>query len=90
MKSGDKVKIMSAREIYKTFPTPQRMYDNLRFVTEMQRHCGKTVTLMSSYRRTNRKGYVWNVEDNSWVWHEDWLLPLTPKVIFLKDSDFEI
>ena len=89
MKSGDKVKIMSYKEIAAMFAQDRtvKLYDNLRFVSEMKRYCEKTVTLMSSYRRATRKGYVWNVEDNSWVWHEDSLQPTT---VFLKDSDFEI
>ena len=77
MKSGDKVQIISYREIYDMFdPTKViGLYDNLRFVSEMKKYCGTTVTLISSYRRPNRKGYVWNVEEYVWVWHEDWLRP---------------
>ena len=90
MKKGEKVKLMTYREIDDMFPTVPRIYDNLRFVSEMIKYCGKEITLVSCYRRENRHGYVWNVKENSWVWHEDWLLPISPTIKFLKDEDFEI
>lgn len=86
MRSGEKVKIRPYSEIEKLLNI-RGVYDALAFSERMKDFCDQPVTLRSKYKKPGRRGYVWYVKENRWVWHEDWLIPERE---FLTDKDFEI
>lgn len=84
VKKGDVVKIKEL-EVIKSKMIDVR--DILCFATPMRLYCGETVTLRKKYSNTfpMRSNKVWLVLENTWLWHEDWLISS-----FLTDEDFEI
>ena len=82
---GDTVQIKSKDDM----PLDDNGYnDYLFFAFAMFRYCGNIVKLKChADPRDATSGKVWEVDGNSWLWHEDWLININP---FLSDSDFEI
>ena len=89
MKPGDIVKIKSEKEI-KMSLDEDGYHDYLFFAFGMEFYFGKEVTLVSKVndRADATSERVWLVTGNTWMWHENWLHPLSSN--FLLDEDFDL